>query len=89
MGLPQSLVGAMILLDLTVHVWDLARATGQPFDADPAVLAELQRFVAGMGEQAQQMGVFAPPVPAPAGASALDAFLASTGRDPGWTSPAS
>ncbi|MDG4803537.1 TIGR03086 family metal-binding protein [Micromonospora sp. WMMD980] len=28
MGLPQETVGLMALIDLTVHGWDLARATG-------------------------------------------------------------
>lgn len=31
MDMPARLVGAMALLDLTVHVWDLARATGQDY----------------------------------------------------------
>ncbi|MEE3919248.1 maleylpyruvate isomerase N-terminal domain-containing protein [Micromonospora sp. BRA006-A] len=28
-GLPQETVGSMALIDLTIHGWDLARATGQ------------------------------------------------------------
>ncbi|WP_344352041.1 TIGR03086 family metal-binding protein [Micromonospora lupini] len=31
MGLPQTVIGGMALLDLIVHGWDLAVATGQPY----------------------------------------------------------
>lgn len=31
MNMPAATVGSMVLLDLTVHIWDLARATGQEY----------------------------------------------------------
>ncbi|MFR9777758.1 TIGR03086 family metal-binding protein [Micromonospora sp. MS34] len=85
MGLPQETVGEMALIDLAVHGWDLARATGQRLEVDPAVLAAGHGFMDRMGETGQQMGAFGAPVPTRADATPLDELLARTGRDPGWT----
>jgi uncharacterized protein (TIGR03086 family) len=84
MGLPQELVGNMAVLDLTIHPWDLARATGQPFSPDPSAVAALQVFVEHMGPQARKMGVFGEPVAPPEDASELDRLLAATGRSATW-----
>ncbi|MGW1056637.1 TIGR03086 family metal-binding protein [Micromonospora rubida] len=84
MGLPSETVGEMGLIDLTVHAWDLARATGQPFDAAPDATAVLHAFMDRMGDTGQRMGAFGAPVDAPPDASPLDLALARTGRDPAW-----
>ncbi|MFI8896108.1 TIGR03086 family metal-binding protein [Streptomyces paradoxus] len=85
MDMPARLVGSMALLDLTVHVWDLARATGQAFPGpDEAVVAELAGAVDELGPTARKMGVFGEPVPEDEGASAFERLLARTGRDPHW-----
>jgi uncharacterized protein (TIGR03086 family) len=87
MGLPQQTVGNMALLDLTVHPWDLARATGQEFTAEPAVIASLHGMVEQMGPQARKTGVFGEPVPTAPDASDLDRLLGRTGRHPNWSRP--
>ncbi|NUT25620.1 MAG: TIGR03086 family protein, partial [Streptomyces sp.] len=80
MNMPARLVGSMALLDLTVHVWDLARATGQDYPgADEAVVAELSGAVAELAPTARKMGVFGEPVPEPEGASRFERLLALTG----------
>lgn len=85
MGMPARLVGSMALLDLTVHVWDLARATGQDDPgADEAVVAELAGAVEELAPTARRMGVFGEPVPEAEGASAFERLLARTGRNPSW-----
>ncbi|MFE5921555.1 TIGR03086 family metal-binding protein [Streptomyces sp. NPDC056468] len=85
MNMPARLVGSMALLDLTVHVWDLARATGQDYPAaDEAVVAELAGAVDELAPTARKMGVFGEPVPVAEGASAFERLLARTGRDPHW-----
>ncbi|WP_395570383.1 TIGR03086 family metal-binding protein [Streptomyces sp. BK79] len=84
LGLPARTVAHMALLDLTVHAWDLAVATGQPYEADPEVVAELVDAVEAMAPQAREYGVFGPEVPVPARATALERVLAMTGRDPRW-----
>lgn len=88
MNLPARTVGAMALLDLTVHPWDLARATGRPWTPDTEGLRALEELVAVMGPTARKAGVFGESAPMPAGASAFEALLAGTGRDPRWSRPA-
>lgn len=85
MGMPARLVGSMALLDLTVHVWDLARSTGQEYGApDEAVVARLADAVAELEPTARKMGVFGEAVPVAEGASEFEGLLARTGREPGW-----
>ncbi|MFI9049571.1 TIGR03086 family metal-binding protein [Streptomyces sp. NPDC053427] len=85
MQLPARIVGGMVLLDLTVHAWDVARATGQTYAPAAGCLAELRSLVAQMSPTARKMNVFAAPVPVPPGASDIEGLLAETGRDPHWT----
>ncbi|MGW0121608.1 TIGR03086 family metal-binding protein [Streptomyces sp. NPDC003327] len=86
MELPARTVGAMVLLDLTVHAWDLARATGRPFEPDPAVVAGLLEEVERMAPMARSMKVFGEVVETPADATAFERLLTTTGRDPrAWT----
>lgn len=83
--MPARLVGGMALLDLTVHAWDLARATGQEYRADDElepVLEQLAGTVAELAPTARSTGVFAEPVPVAEGASAFERLLGQTGRDP-------
>ncbi|MFB7518186.1 TIGR03086 family metal-binding protein [Streptomyces sp. NPDC056144] len=82
MGLPARTVGSMVLLDLTVHAWDLARATGQAFEPDPAVVDGLVGEVEKMAPMAREMSVFGDAVELPGSASVFERLLATTGRDP-------
>ncbi|KUF17505.1 MULTISPECIES: TIGR03086 family metal-binding protein [Streptomyces] len=87
MDMPARTVGAMVLLDLTVHAWDLARATGQEYAAGAGagtgeVVGALRAAVAELAPTARSMGVFGEPVPVPAGATEFERLLAETGRDP-------
>ncbi|MFC9126903.1 TIGR03086 family metal-binding protein [Streptomyces sp. NPDC057099] len=89
MNMPARLVGSMALLDLTVHVWDLARATGQEDPgADEAVVAELSGAVDELAPTARKMGVFGEAVPVTEDASPLERLLGRTGRDPSWNAAA-
>ncbi|GIH11138.1 TIGR03086 family protein [Rhizocola hellebori] len=82
MGLPQEVVAQMALLDLTVHAWDLARATGQEFTPAPGAIEVLGAFVDLMGDQARQMKMFSEPCHVPDEASPMEKLIARTGRDP-------
>jgi uncharacterized protein (TIGR03086 family) len=88
MNLPARTVGRMALLDLTVHSWDLARATGRDYVPNPASVRELGEFIVEMGPMARQMKVFGEPCPVPAGADEFALLLGATGRDPRWTKAA-
>ncbi|BFP54406.1 TIGR03086 family metal-binding protein [Streptomyces griseus] len=85
MGLPARTVGLMVLGDLTVHAWDLARATGTDFEPDRSVLDEVGPGLAAMAPQARAMKMFGEPFPVGEGASAFERLLAVTGRDPEWS----
>ncbi|MDG4760865.1 TIGR03086 family metal-binding protein [Micromonospora sp. WMMD710] len=86
MGMPQPVVGGMALLDLTVHGWDLAVATGQPYQPAPEAVAELHGLVEQLGPTARKMGVFADPTSTPTatGTPNLAHLLSQTGRTPTW-----
>ena len=74
--------------ELVVHGWDLAVATGQPYDADAASIEVALGFVGPFSEPEaaqQREGVFGPVVPVPDGAPALDRLIGLAGRDPSWS----
>jgi uncharacterized protein (TIGR03086 family) len=76
---------ALVALDeVTVHAWDLAVATGQPYDPDPAAVEACQNFVAAF-DAPTDGSLFAPPVDVPDSAPPLHRLLGATGRDPSWT----
>ncbi len=85
MNMPARTVGGLALLDLTVHACDLAKATGQHFEPDSEVLAEVANLVTQMGPMAVEWKVFEAPVEPPADASPFERLLAATGRDPRWS----
>ncbi|TQK52633.1 uncharacterized protein (TIGR03086 family) [Streptomyces sp. SLBN-118] len=84
MGFPARTVAGMALGDLTLHAWDLARATGQDFTPDPAVVDEIGPTLAELAPMARKGGVYGEPVEVGEDASALERVLALTGRDPHW-----
>jgi uncharacterized protein (TIGR03086 family) len=77
-------VGCMALLDLTVHAWDLARATGQAYAADPAGVATLAGIIDELAPAARDAGMFDEPVRTAPDAAPFERLLAATGRDPYW-----
>ena len=77
MDAPDNAVVA--IEELTVHGWDLARATGQDLRIDNARLDQVDRFFELFGEKP-----FGPAVDAPDGATRLERTVARTGRDPSW-----
>lgn len=86
--MPAEVMGVVALDELVLHGWDLARATGQPFQADPASVQASLGFAASMSEPDQQAGregLYGPVVAIPPGASDLDQLLGFAGRDPHWT----
>jgi uncharacterized protein (TIGR03083 family) len=85
--MPGSMVASLVLADLVVHGWDLARATGQPVPGDDAVVATVHEFCVGMADQGRAMGAFGPEVAVASSAPLLDRTLGLTGRDPNWTPP--
>ena len=81
-------MGVVALDELVLHGWDLARATGQQFQADPASVQASLGFAVSMSEPEQQAGregLYGPVVAIPSDASELDQLLGFAGRGPHWT----
>lgn len=87
--LPAPMVGGMLVTEVVVHGWDLARATGRPFAVDDDVLRYVYDEVAKSAEMGREMGVYDAEVDVPSSAPLLDRVLGLSGRDPGWTAPRS
>jgi len=85
--LPGAVAGRVVLDELVVHGWDLARATGQPFQPDDAHLAEIEATVRQLrGDNDGAIpGLFGPAVTVADDAPALNRVLGLTGRDPSWS----
>ncbi|MFE9775935.1 TIGR03086 family metal-binding protein [Streptomyces sp. NPDC005931] len=86
--LPAGVAGAVVIDELVVHGWDLARATGRPYEPDPAALRAAFTFLTEAAEDDDRgNGAFGPVVPVPGDAPLLDRTIGLSGRDPGWTRP--
>jgi uncharacterized protein (TIGR03086 family) len=81
---PAATIGGMVLVELVVHGWDLARAIGQRPEWDSDVTAATYQEITGMAAQGREMGVFGTEITVPATASTVDRLLAVSGRDPKW-----
>ena len=87
MDSPAAITGATVADELVVHSWDLAQATGQPYQPDPATVGAARFFLGLFASPDAPAGdevAFGPSRPAPADAPALDQVLALAGRDPSW-----
>jgi uncharacterized protein (TIGR03086 family) len=80
----EDSVDQFLSADLTVHGWDLARATGQDDAMDPGEVALVHERLTGMPAHLQQAmrspGGFGPELEAPPGADAQTRLLAFLGR---------
>lgn len=81
-------VGGLVALDeIVVHGWDLAAATGQPFEADEATLEAVEAFAAmfsGPGSEEERGSAFGPVLEVAPDAPALARVLGKLGRDASW-----
>ncbi|WP_043619857.1 TIGR03086 family metal-binding protein [Nonomuraea candida] len=83
-GMPMTALAHMYLIDLVVHGWDLARATGRKHEPDPEAVPRIRQFADQMMEMGRQRGVFGEPVPVADDAPPFDRLLGLLGRDPAW-----
>lgn len=84
--LPADTMAAVALDELVLHGWDLARATGQRFEPDPASVEVVHGFTSAVATSGQvREGLFGPPVDVPADAPLFHRALGYAGRDPAWT----
>jgi uncharacterized protein (TIGR03086 family) len=82
---PAAIMGIVALNEVAVHGWDLAKATSQHYELDPATVDLLTGFVGqDADDQSAREGVYGPPVAAAEDASPQDRLIALTGRNPNW-----
>ena len=84
---PAEMVGVTVADELVVHGWDVARATGQPYQPEPELVDAARTFLGMFASPDAPAGPevpFGPSLVLPGGAPALDQVLALAGRDPAW-----
>jgi uncharacterized protein (TIGR03086 family) len=70
-------------MDVLIHTWDLARATGQDERLDARLVeACAAMFLPEMPRRGREAGIVGPEVPLRGGASSQDRLLAAMGRTP-------
>lgn len=82
--LPAAELAGMIIKEMAVHGWDVARATGQEYRCGPELGALVLQVVERHGDLYRRYGGFADPVPLTGPATDFERALASSGRDPRW-----
>jgi uncharacterized protein (TIGR03086 family) len=82
--LPGEVAAAVALDEIVLHGWDLARATGQPFDVEEDLLQIVHEFVSSIGPDDRDGSLFGAAVDVDPNASLLDRVLGLSGRDPAW-----
>jgi len=69
------------IMDVSLHTWDLAKATGQDTTLDPRVVEHIFPAVEEMAQRGPSPA-FATPTESPANASRQDKMIALSGRTP-------
>ncbi|MFD5477840.1 TIGR03086 family metal-binding protein [Streptomyces hawaiiensis] len=82
--LPGDIAGLVVIDELVIHGWDLARATGQGYDPDPAALETCHAFLAASVDDPDRGAIFGPVVTVGPEASLLARAVGLAGRDPEW-----
>ena len=87
MEMPGDVIGVIALDEVVLHGWDLAVATGQPYDVPTDLLEPLVPFLSHVAEpemEPMRAGLFGPVVAVPDDAPLFDRLLGLAGRDPNW-----
>jgi uncharacterized protein (TIGR03086 family) len=80
--LSNEMWGKITLTELVVHGWDIAKATGQPFDLPEHTLQACLDHVAKFVPNAPFPALWGPPVAVAPDATLLNRIVAITGRAP-------
>ncbi len=87
-AMPAAYIAAMNILEMALHGWDVAVATGQEYRVSEGVARFLLEAVEENAGLYRQYDGFADPVQVPGDASVFDRALAASGRDPRQTAVA-
>ena len=78
----EAAIAAIVIGDVLVHTWDVARACGLDERLEPAEVHVLLGEMEGMGEAMVASGHYGPPIEVPGDADEQTRMLALTGRTP-------
>src|SRR5208282_1877841 len=83
---PKADVGAMLIVEMVLHGWDIAKATGQQYVCEDAVAETLRETVEAQAELFRKYQGFADAVALPdqENATPFDQALSLSGRYPAW-----
>ena len=79
-AVPGETFARFVVLDGLVHGWDLATATGQPYDPPDELVAAVDGFAREALDPLRDGQTFGAAVEPPAGASPIERLAAHTGR---------
>ena len=82
--LPGEVAAAVALDEIVLHGWDVARATGQPFEVEEGLLQVVHGFVSSIGPDDRDGSLFGAAVEVGSNAPLLDRVLGLSGRNPQW-----
>ncbi|MYS79532.1 TIGR03086 family metal-binding protein [Embleya scabrispora] len=82
--MPATEIAAMLLLELVLHGWDVARATGQEYRASVELGEAVEGIVARYAQMYREYDGFAVAVVVPEGATAFERAIGASGRDLLW-----
>ena len=78
---PGEVFARFVALDGLVHGWDIATATGRPYDPPADLVAAVDGFARqAIGEEMRDGDTFAAATEPPAGATPIERLVAFTGR---------
>lgn len=70
--------------DVFMHSWDLARASGQPYELDPEFAATLLAGMQPIEDLLRGSGQYGPAIAVPETSPVQDRLIGFIGRDPAW-----
>lgn len=88
--LPGEIAGVVALNEVIVHGWDIARASGRPYDAEPEHVEVCIQTMGPQPGENRPIGddvPFGRPIDLPVDARPIDRLVAVLGREPSWTPP--
>ena len=77
---PGTDFARFVVLDGLLHGWDLATATGQPYEPPDSLVAEVEAFAPQAVEPLRDGDTFGPALEPPASATPIQRLAAFTGR---------
>ena len=83
-AMPAADIAAILIMEMVLHGWDVAKATGQDYHCSGELAQAVLQTVQAQGDMFRRYQGFAAIVPVPDDAPAFDRALGLAGRNPSW-----